>query len=112
MNSKFWMVLSASLLAVLGTWGGNPSSFDASAASKESQGKAVIIQCVLENTNPDPAGAGPWIIRVFASSSSAGAPSVPSGGDCAQAVASVLAAGFQLDNVAISSFGPQYTFIK
>lgn len=113
MNSKFWMVLSASLLAVLGTWGGIPLIFDASAAAKESQSKAVIIQCVLENTNPDPAGAGPYIIRVFASSGSAGAPAVQNGSECAQALASVLAAGFQLDNVAIiSPYGPQYTLIK
>jgi len=112
MNSKFWMVLSASLLTVLWTWGGNPSSFDASASVKESQSKAVIIQCVLQNTNPDPAGAGPYIIRVYASSSSAGAPAVENGGECAQALASVLAAGFQLDNVAITPYGPQYTLIK
>jgi len=41
MKSKFWMVLSASLLAVLWTWGG-PSSADAQ--SSRNQGKAVIIQ--------------------------------------------------------------------
>lgn len=112
MNSKFWMVLSASLLTVLWTWGGNPSSVDASAARKENQSKAVIIQCVLENTSGDPAGAGPYIIRVFSSSSSAGAPVVQNGSECAQAIASVLAAGFELDNVAISPYGPQYTLIK
>ena len=110
MTSKFWVVLSASLLTVLWTWGGNPSNSDA--ASSENHGKAVIIQCVVENTNPDPAGAGPYIIRVFASSSSAGAPVVQNGGECAQAIASVLAAGFQLFNVTNSAYGPQYALIK
>src|SRR5262245_40224349 len=61
---------------------------------------------------PDPAGAGPFIIRVYASSSSAGAPGVQNGGKCAQAIASVLAAGFQLFNVTNSTYGPQYTLIK
>ena len=113
MNSKFWMVVSASLLTVLWTWGGTPSSFDASAAGRDNQSKAVIIQCVLENTSPDPAGAGPYIIKVFASSSSTGAPVVQNGGECAQAVASVLAAGFQLDNVTTNpTYGPQYTLTK
>jgi hypothetical protein len=111
MNSKFWMVLSASLLTVLWTWGGNPSSFDASAAGKESQSKAVIILCVV-NTGP-PEGGGPISIIVFGSSSSTGAPVVQSGSECAQALASVLAAGFQLDNVTTSPYGgPQYTLIK
>jgi len=110
MNSKLWMVLSASLLAVLWIGIGNPSSSD---AGSENSGKAVIIQCVVENTNPDPAGNGPFIIRVFASSSSAGAPVVSSGGECAQAIASVLAAGFQLNNVEINlTYGPLYTLIK
>src|SRR5262245_38808599 len=94
MNSKSWMVISASLLAVLWIWGGNPSNSDAQPPQPvPNQGKAVLIQCLVENTNPDPTGSGPYMIRVFTSSSSAGAPVVPNGGECAQAVASVLAAG-------------------
>lgn len=112
MKSKFWTVGIVLLLAVLWTWGGIPLISDASAIAAESHSKAVIIQCVVENANPDPAGAGPYIIRVFASSSSAGAPGVESGSQCAQAVGSVLAAGFQLANVTISPYGPQYTLIK
>jgi hypothetical protein len=111
MNGKFWMVGSASLLAALWTWGGNPLIFDASAAEKESQSKAVIVLCVV-NTGP-PEGGGPTSITVFGSSSSAGAPVVQSGSECAQALASVLAAGLQLDNVTTSPFGMlQYTLIK
>ena len=111
MNSKFWMVLSASLLAVLWTWEGIPLIFDASAAAKESQSKAVIIVCVLNTGSPE--GGGPVSIIVYGSSSSAGAPVVQNGSDCAQALASVLAAGFQLDNTITSPYGwPQYTLIK
>jgi hypothetical protein len=110
MNSKL-MILSASLLAVLWTWGGNPSSSDAQPGQNHS--KAVIIQCTLLSIGPDPAVGGPYIISVSVSSSSAGAPVVPNGGECAQAIASVLAAGFQLDNVLMSPSGQtQYTLIK
>jgi hypothetical protein len=107
MNSKFWMVLSTSLLAVLGVGIGNPSSSNAQPVQNHS--KAVIIQCVV-NTGP-PEGGGPIVLQVFASSSSPGAP-VPAGSECAQALASVLAAGFQLNNVVVSAYGPQYTLIK
>jgi len=114
MNSKSWMVISASLLAVLWIWGGTPSRSDAQPAQPvPNNGKAVIIQCTQMSTGPDPALGGPYILTVFLSSSSAGAPIV-NGGECAQAIASVLAAGFQLNNVAMSPNygGPIYTLIK
>ena len=104
MNSKFWMVLSVSLLAVLWTWGGNALSFDASTA-RSSQSQAVVFIC-LNNGQ----GANPPIL-VLSSSSSVGAPVVLPGSECAQALASVLTAGFQLSNVA-GGMGVQYTLIK
>ena len=105
MNSKFWMVLSASLLAVLWTWGGNPLSYDASAA-QHSQSQVVVIICSEDGFNP----LHP--ITVQRSSSSAGAPAVPVGSECAQALASVLTAGFQLSSNVTAGMGVQYTLIK
>ena len=111
MKGKFCrvLVLSVSLLAVLWTCIGNPSSSDA--AGSEIHGKAVIIQCVV-NTGP-PEGGAPPVILVYGTSSSEGAPVVQNGSQCAQALASVLAAGFQLFSVTISPFAvTEYTLIK
>lgn len=107
MNSKFWMVLSASLLAVLWTWGGNPLSYDASAA-QSSQSQVVVIICSEDGFDP----LHPIIVQ--RSSSSAGAPAVPAGpgNGCAQGLASVLAAGFQLSSNVNAGMGVQYTLIK
>ena len=102
MNSKFWMVLSASLLAVLWTWGGNASSYDAPAARNS---QAVVIVCF----NNGPVANPP--ILVYSSSSSTGAPAVPVGSECAQALASVLTAGFELSSVTPGLSGVQYTLI-
>ena len=107
MNSKFWMVLSASLLAVLWTWGGNPLSYDASAA-RNSQSQVVVILCSEDSfLQPPP-------ITVHSSSSSAGAPMVAAGNgsSCAQALASVLSAGFQLTSNVVAGMGVQYTLVK
>jgi len=104
MNSKFWMVLSVSLLAVLWTWGGNALSFDASTA-RNSQSQAVVIVCF----NNGPVANPP--ILVYSSSSSTGAPAVPVGSECAQALASVLTAGFELSSVTPGLSGVQYTLI-
>ena len=104
MNTKFWMVLSAALLAVLWIWGGNPSSSDA--APPQGQSNAVIIVCQGQGMPPITS------FTVAAFSSSVGTPVITLGSDCAPALASVLAAGFHLENVINASFGSQYTLIK
>ena len=103
------MVLSIFMLTVLWTWGGNPLSFDASAAQDASpKGKVEAVVIICFNNSPV---ANPPIL-VYGSSSSAGAPAVSVGSECAQALASVLTAGFQLSTVTNAFSGVQYTLIK
>jgi hypothetical protein len=62
--------------------------------------EVVIVACQ---------GPGPLLV-VTESSSSAGAPAVPKGGSCSQAVADLLSARFKLVGVSSPGVGVIYTF--
>ena len=120
MKSTSWMVLAPSLLAGLLTWAEIPLSYDASAAqgqdsedaSRKGKAEVVIIVCQGVGTGT-PIGSPPYTLTVAGVSRSAGGPAVQVGAECAQAVASVLSAGFQLRDVAdLTIFNTvQYTMI-
>lgn len=111
MKRTFWIVLSTALLAVLLTWGGNRLRYEASAQDKDHegpihQGKAEVVVIVCETD----IGSVPPVITVLASSSSRGAPTVSVGSECAQALASVLTAGFRIrDAASLLGLRVQYT---
>jgi hypothetical protein len=115
MKGTFWTMLSASLLAGLLTWGNVPWGNDASAAQGHDpdntlgtgKAEAVIIVCRVSPDFP------PTQLFVAGFSKSSGAPEVQVGAQCAQALASVLSAGFRLRDVAIiEQLSTQYTLIN
>ena len=116
MKRTFWIVLlSNSLLAALLTWGGSRLNHEASAQGKDHDGgpargrnaEVVVIVCETDIVST------PSVITVLASSSSEGAPTVSVGSECAQALASVLDAGFRLrDATSILGLRVQYTLIN
>ena len=119
MRSAFWKVLAVSLLTGLWMWGGAPFSIDASAAlnqdsedtSRRGKAEVVIIICQLVGTGT-PIGSAPYNVTVAGVSHSAGGPAVQVGGECAQALASVMSAGFRLRDVEVLNVGGvQYTLV-
>lgn len=109
-------LLAASPLIGLLTLGGvfldhNPAFAalvqDSEDASSRGKAEVVIILCGAGGPPPENA------ITVAGFSGSGGAPTVQVGVECAQALASVLSAGFQLRDVASGGLGGVlYTLIK
>ena len=119
MKSTSWMVLAPSLLAGLLTWAEIPLTYDASAAqgqdsedaSRKGKAEVVIIVCQPVGTGT-PIGSAPFLVTVEGFSRSGGGPAVQVGGECAQALASVMSAGFRIRDVAVHGYaGVLYTLI-
>ena len=119
MKSTSWMVLATFLLAGLLTCAEIPLSHDAAAAqgqdsedaSRKGKAEVVIIVCQTVGTGT-PIGSAPFNVTVEGVSRSGGGPAVQVGGECAQALASVMSAGFRLRDVAVHNFaGVLYTLI-
>ena len=108
MKSTSWMLFVPSLLAELLTWAAIPLGYDASAGQGQDSsdtpriGKAevVIIICQTIGTGT-PIGSAPFNVTVAGVSHSSEGPAVQVGADCAQAVASVLSAGFRIRDVEV-----------
>ena len=120
MKSTSWRVLAPSLLIGLLTWAAIPLNYDVYAAqgqdsedaSRRGKAEVVIIICQAVGTGT-PIGSPPYNVTVQGVSRSGGGPTVQVGGECAQAVASVMSAGYQLRDVGVLNFfgGVQYTLI-
>jgi hypothetical protein len=118
--STSWRVLAPSLLIGLLTWAAIPLNYDVSAAqgqdsedaSRRGKAEVVIIICQAVGTGT-PIGSPPYNVTVQGVSRSGGGSTVQVGGECAQAVASVMSAGYRLRDVGVLSFfgGVQYTLI-
>jgi len=65
---------------------------------REGKAEVVIIVCQLVGTGT-PIGSPPYLVTVAGFSRSSGGAAVEVGAECAQAVASVLSAGFRLHDV-------------
>ncbi len=113
MRRMFLILLSNLLILSLPMWGGNKLSHEAVAqsASREAYGQGIKKQVVLIVCET-------WlalepVMTVLASSSSEGAPEIPLGSECAEAVSSVLSAGFGMQHVTdIYGLRVHYIFIK
>jgi len=111
MKRTSWTLLAAFLLTGLSTWGEIPLSHDAAAAqsqdsedaSRKGKAEVVIIVCGPVGTGT-PIGSAPFNVTVQGVSRSSGGPAVQVGGECAQALASVMSAGFRLRDVAVHDF--------
>jgi len=113
MRRVFLIVLSNLLLLSLPMWGGNRLGHEAFAqsTSREAYGQSTKKQVVLMVCET-------WLAKepvmtVLASSSSEGSPDVPLGIECAEAISSVLSAGFAMQHVTdIYGLRVHYIFIK
>jgi len=120
MKSTSWKVLAPSLLIGLLTWIAIQSNYDVSAAqgqdsedaSRRGKAEVVIIICQTVGMGT-PIGSSPYSVLVQGVSRSGGGPAVQVGSECAQAVASVMSAGYRIRNVGTLSIygGTQYTLI-
>src|SRR5262245_6905032 len=120
MKSTSWRVLAPSLLIVLLTCTAIPSNDDVSAAqgqdsedtSRRGKAEVVILICQIVGTTSQ--GLAPYNVIVQGVSHSGGAPAVHVGDECAQAVASVMSAGYRIRDVEQLSLlygGTQYTLV-
>ena len=107
------IVLSSLLLLCLPMWGGGglgseslAQSTSREAFSQNTKKQVVLIVCETWLAEVP-------VMTVLASSSSQGAPDVPLGIECADAVSSVLSAGFTMQHVTdIYGLRVHYIFIK
>lgn len=113
MKKAFLIVLSSLLLLSLPMWGGSglrnvslAQSMSRDTFNQSAKKQVVLIVCET------------WLAQqpamaVLASSSSEGAPDIPLGIECAEAISSVLSAGFGMQHVTdIYGLRVHYIFIK
>jgi len=113
MRKVSMIVLSGLLLLSLPMWGGSrwgcesfAQSTSREAFAQNTRKEVVLIVCETW------IGVQP-IMTVLASSSSAGAPDIPLGIECADAISKVLSAGFVMEHVTdIYGLRVHYIFIK
>ena len=113
MKKLVWIVLSGLLLLSVPMWGGSSlrneslaQSVSRDPFSQSAKKQVVLIVCETWLAQQP-------VMTVLASSSSEGAPDIPLGIECAEAISSVLSAGFGMQHVTdIYGLRVHYIFIK